>query len=57
VNPKLVWAVVGVLFGTWLIGVVLKLADGLFHLLFVFAGILGTFNLVRMVSKRGPATE
>jgi hypothetical protein len=53
---KIIWALCAVLGGFWIIGVVFKLFEDVIHFLLVIAGILGIFNIVRLVN-RGPATE
>lgn len=45
------------IFGTWLLGVIFKLADGAFHWLAVIATVLGAANVARILTKKGPATE
>jgi hypothetical protein len=53
---KLIWSLCGLLVGSWIVGIVFKIAEDAIHILLVIAGILGIFNLVRG-SERGPATE
>ncbi len=53
---KFIWALIGLLVGSWVVGFVLKIAEDTIHLLLVAAGILGIVNLMRG-SQSGPATE
>jgi hypothetical protein len=53
---KFIWSVIALLVGSWIVGVVLKIAEGAIHLLLVVAAFLGIINVVRGRGA-GPATE
>jgi hypothetical protein len=53
---KIIWGLCAALGLFWIIGVVFKLFEDVIHFLLVIAGILGIFNIVRLLN-RGPATE
>ncbi len=54
---KLIWSLVGLLVGSWVVGVVFKIAEDFIHFLLVIAGILGIGNLLLQSRNKGPATE
>ncbi len=54
---KLIWSLVGLLVGSWVVGVVFKIAEDFIHFLLVIAGILGIGNLVLQMRGKGPATQ
>ena len=52
---KIIWALVGLLLGSWVVGVVFKIAEDIIHVLLIPAALLGVFNVMR--GRQKPATE
>jgi hypothetical protein len=52
---KTIWAIIGLLLGSWVVGVIFKIAEDVIHILLIPAAMLGVFNVWRGLQK--PATE
>ncbi len=52
---KTIRAIIGLLLGSWVVGVIFKIAEDVIHILLVPAALLGAFNVWRGIQK--PATE